>query len=230
MSLLSANCFSVSYSDPDGDDPLLGAGIWLLANGISNLISGQNFFKGGFQAALFGALGGGARELILGSGLSGGIANLLNRGSFSQGLLTGIFIGAFNHALHSGLSGVDPIEPPKDANGKYKLEGFPDAEYQGKSKGLGRRHVWKLKDGKYLEWTSKNGVVEMYDKTGKKWLGKFNPTTGQIISTTSKIGRVASFVGKGITIISERLTTLSSILIYTGPGSGFENYKDNNMY
>ena len=49
-----------------------------------------------------------------------------------------------------------------------------------------------------LEWTSKNGVVEMYNKTGEKWLGKYNPTTGKVISTTTKLGRVASFVGQGI--------------------------------
>lgn len=73
-----------------------------------------------------------------------------------------------------------------------------------------------------LEWTSKNGVVEMYDKTGKKWLGKYNPTTGKLIDETSKVGRVASFVGKGIRVIANRLGMLFNIMIYTGPGRGFE--------
>jgi len=41
------------------------------------------------------------------------------------------------------------------------------------------------------------------------------------------MGRVASFVGKGINFISNRLSVLSNILIYTGPGSGFENYNVN---
>jgi hypothetical protein len=165
-------------------------------------------------------MGGDDYGQILGGGLGGGIGSAISGGDFWEGFGQGIAVGAFNHALHSVLSGGgDPIKPPTD----FKLEGFPDTEYLGKSKGAGNRHIWKLPDGKYLEWTSKNGVVEMYNKTGKKWLGKFNPITGELISTTSKAGRIASFVGKGITFVGTKLSMIMNAIFYTGPGSGFDN-------
>jgi hypothetical protein len=69
------------------------------------------------------------------------------------------------------------------------------------------------------------GVIEIYNKTGKKWLGKYRPTTGKLIDGTSKATRVASFLGKGINYVFNRLSILTNILIYTGPGSGLENFQ-----
>lgn len=82
------------------------------------------------------------------------------------------------------------------------------------------RIAWKLPDGKILEWTSKNGVVEMYSRNGKKWLGKYNPHSGKAISTTTKLGRVASIVKSGV----RKFFTELSLPVYVGPGSGFEDY------
>ena len=56
----SMNNNPISQADPLGDSPMLiGAAIGLISNGIGNVMNGQNFFKGGFKAALFGAIGGG---------------------------------------------------------------------------------------------------------------------------------------------------------------------------
>jgi hypothetical protein len=108
-----------------------------LAHGVTqgglSAIQGNGFMNGALSGAVssgvgsgIGALGGGPRELILGSGLSGGVANLLNRGSFSQGLLTGIFIGAFNHSAHMILqekAGVQSGDQPPAIGDKKFIEG-----------------------------------------------------------------------------------------------------------
>lgn len=57
----------------------------------------------------------------------------------------------------------------------------------------------------------------MYNKNGKKWLGKYNPQTGALITDVGKIGRVANFVSKGIYLVGKRFLGLLDILIYTGP-------------
>jgi hypothetical protein len=143
------------------------------------------------------ALHFGDAEMIGVGGLGGGVGSVIGGGSFYDGFTQGISVAAFNHGLHSLTD--PPRVLPEFKNGKPFLPGFEDAEYVGRSKGVGRRYVWKLPDGKYLEWTFKNGVVEMYNKTGEKWLGKYNPSTGKLITSTSKLGRFASFLGKGIT-------------------------------
>ena len=207
------------------------AGAHSLASGTFSHLQGGNFWHGAASGGI-SSLGGSAMQamnfsdpaMITGSAALGGLGSKISGGDFWQGFGMGLAVGAFNHAMEHGLSqNNDPIYPPKDPNtGKYILEGFPDAEYQGKSKGLQRRLVFKLKDGKMLEWTSKNGVLEMYDKSGKKWLGKYNPTTGALIDGSSKIGRIASFVGKGITYVATKLSIILNPIFYTGPGSGFE--------
>ncbi len=66
-----------------------------------------------------------------------------------------------------------PLEyhvPPK------ALPGFPDSV---RVKPVGGRARWKTADGKIAEWDSQHGKVEVYDKTGKRHLGEYDPNTGQ---------------------------------------------------
>ncbi len=58
----------ISYNDPNGDDfglsLLIGAGIGLVMNGIGNVTQNKNFFQGGFEAAIIGAIGAGISSSI----------------------------------------------------------------------------------------------------------------------------------------------------------------------
>lgn len=56
--------------------------------------------------------------------------------------------------------------------------GFPGLK---SSKPIGGRARWTNADGKIIEWDSQHGELEVYDKTGKKHLGSFDPKTGQQI-------------------------------------------------
>jgi RHS repeat-associated protein len=60
--------------------------------------------------------------------------------------------------------------PPKE------LPGFPGAERVGRN---GGRVRWKLPDGSIGEWDSQHGELEVYDKTGKKHKGAYDPKTGE---------------------------------------------------
>jgi len=83
----------ISFIDPDGENPLLiGALIGLTTNGIGNLFNGENFFKGGFDAAFFGAAGG---------MISAGIGNAAQ--SFA-GSWSNLGVSSFQAGAH-GLSG-----------------------------------------------------------------------------------------------------------------------------
>jgi peptidoglycan hydrolase-like protein with peptidoglycan-binding domain len=64
--------------------------------------------------------------------------------------------------------------PPPDT-----LPAFPDAKPAPRR---GQRARWKDSKGKIYEWDSKKGEVEIYDKTGKKHEGGFDPKTGKQIS------------------------------------------------
>lgn len=61
--------------------------------------------------------------------------------------------------------------PPKT------LPAFPDAK-EVKLKG---RKRWVDSKGRIYEWDYQHGEVEVYDKTGKKHLGSFDPKTGKKI-------------------------------------------------
>jgi hypothetical protein len=78
--------------------------------------------------------------------------------------------------------------PPKS------LPGFPDAvKVTPKSKIQGSnkpRERWETKKGKILEWDGQHREVEMYDKTGKKHLGAYDPITGKQIKPAVKGRRV----------------------------------------
>lgn len=65
---------------------------------------------------------------------------------------------------------VNYTPPPKD------IPGFPGA------RPLGNRKRWIDSDGNILEWDSRHGEIEMYDRTGKTHKGGFNPKTGDQVS------------------------------------------------
>jgi RHS repeat-associated protein len=65
---------------------------------------------------------------------------------------------------------VSYIPPPRD------LPGFPGAT---KVKSKAGRARWTLPNGDVAEWDSRHGDVEVYDKTGKKHKGSYNPETGK---------------------------------------------------
>jgi len=102
----------VMFTDPDGECPIcIGAAIGLISNGFFNAINGENFFKGGFKAALFGAIGGGISNGIgqLAQGLANLGANQLGVGAFqlgahalSGGSLSAIQGGKFWHGFAAG--------------------------------------------------------------------------------------------------------------------------------
>jgi hypothetical protein len=62
-----------------------------------------------------------------------------------------------------------------------KLKGFPDAgmtDSKTRVQGGGKlRRRWKDSKGRILEWDSRHGTVEMYDKQGKH-IGEYDPDTG----------------------------------------------------
>ncbi|MCB1682693.1 MAG: hypothetical protein H6858_04720 [Rhodospirillales bacterium] len=60
--------------------------------------------------------------------------------------------------------------PPKN------LPAFPDAQV---AKRKNERKRWKDSDGRIYEWDSQHGKVEIYDKSGKKHLGEYDPNTGE---------------------------------------------------
>lgn len=60
--------------------------------------------------------------------------------------------------------------PPKE------LPAYPDAKWAKTKNG---RKRWVDSQGKIYEWDYQHGEVEVYDKTGKKHLGGFDPKTGK---------------------------------------------------
>jgi RHS repeat-associated protein len=114
----------VTFSDPDGAEPitmlLIGAGISVITNGISNVANHQNFFAGAFKAAIigaassflsmglgeiFGAPGSILRELGRAGAhfvAQGGLSEATGSGSFVQsGLSAGI-----SSMIGSGIGGL----------------------------------------------------------------------------------------------------------------------------
>jgi hypothetical protein len=80
-----------------------------------------------------------------------------------------------NARVDRGAPYHEPKNPQRQYIGKNgTLPGFPDSSYFGRKD---NRHRWKLSSGKFLEWDSLHGEVEMYSKNGKH-LGAFDPETG----------------------------------------------------
>ena len=94
----------ISYNDPEGDfipALLIGAAIGIAANGIGNLARGDSFFKGGFQAGFFGAMGG-----MFSAGV-GGAFNSLATSLGKESLTIGMSIAqAGFHGINGGMMSV----------------------------------------------------------------------------------------------------------------------------
>lgn len=79
-----------------------------------------------------------------------------------------------------------------------ELKGFPGAKYEGRTKS--GRDAWSWK-GKWLEKTDKaGGHIEMYDKTRKHHLGKYDPNTGRQLKDPIKT-RVSDYIRYGMRFI-----------------------------
>jgi len=57
------------------------------------------------------------------------------------------------------------------------LPGFPGATRLPHQKG--NIPAWRLPDGSLAEWDFKRGELEVYDKTGKKHKGAYDPESGE---------------------------------------------------
>jgi RHS repeat-associated protein len=76
---------------------------------------------------------------------------------------------------------ICPGDTPLDHKNEYKpapadLPGFPGAQ---RTKAKAGRARWNLPNGDIGEWDSQHGEVEVYDKTGKKHKGAYDPKTGE---------------------------------------------------
>lgn len=96
-----ANNNSLKYSDPDGNLPILvafaiGAGIGLLSNGVSNVMSDRDFFAGNLESwAMAGIVGG------MGGAMSCGIGSMF--GAVGSGGVGGEILRAGAHGLSNGM-------------------------------------------------------------------------------------------------------------------------------
>ncbi|MDU6410076.1 MAG: colicin E3/pyocin S6 family cytotoxin, partial [Yersiniaceae bacterium] len=66
---------------------------------------------------------------------------------------------------------------------KPPLPAFPDAKRAPRKTAIqgggGLRARWKDTQGKIYEWDSQHGTVEIYDKSGRRHLGEFDPVSGK---------------------------------------------------
>ncbi len=120
----------VLHTDPKGDIAfipiLIGAGIGMLTNGISNTMNNQDFFKGWWKGAITGAIGGTLGQFGGGSllnniawgaaegGITGGVGSILNGGNFGDGFLNGAKWGAL---FAVGTSGIEAAGNAIDGHG-----------------------------------------------------------------------------------------------------------------
>src|SRR3954468_11858228 len=69
------------------------------------------------------------------------------------------------------------------------LPGFPDAQ-KGRAKtqrpGGGRRSRWKAADGRIIERDRLHETVEVYDPSGRRHLGDFDPWDGRQVSRPAR--------------------------------------------
>ena len=78
---------------------------------------------------------------------------------------------------NKGKKNEDKRKQPTYIPAPKELPGFPGAEKLQNKKG--KRPAWNLPNGDLGEWDSQHGEVEVYDKTGKKHKGAYNPETGE---------------------------------------------------
>jgi hypothetical protein len=131
---------------------LLRARVHGLTQGGISAAQGGNFWQGTLSGSIgsgissgIDALGGTAGHQILGGGLGGGIGSAISGGNFWQGFGQGVAVGAFNHALHSGLSGGG--EPPTNAEKKAMLEYWAGEMIAGRISPNQYLNVWYLAEG-----------------------------------------------------------------------------------
>ena len=110
---------------------VLRAGAHAGISGTSSALQGGSFYQGALTGALSSSFSSaasavGGTEGDMAGVFGGAVGSALNGDNFMKSFVRGFSIGMFNHGLHEIFS--DPIYPPKDKC----LEGFPDAEYQGK--------------------------------------------------------------------------------------------------
>lgn len=115
-------------------------------------------------------IGGGGKTVLIG----GGVSATAEFAGAVEGAELGVEGGPFGMLVGAvvGAIIVFYLPPPSDR----KLKGFPDAK---EIKKKGGRTRWKDSKRKIYEWDSQHGKVEVYDKTGKKHLGEFDPDTGE---------------------------------------------------
>ncbi len=159
---------------------LAQAGAHGLSGGIQSWAQGGNFgsgfLSGGVSSGIGSLSSGWSSEAQMLSGIAGGgLASVAGGGNFWDGVKMGAITVGLNHLEHSLFT--DPKSPPIDPKtGKPYLPGFRDAEYIGrKGKGWLKRHTWKDANGRILQWDSKKGEVEVYDKRGRNHKGGYDP-------------------------------------------------------
>ena len=135
------------------------AGAHALSNGTTSYLQGGNFWRGaasGFVSSGTGSLmdGTSADIQLMGSATSGGLTSLIGGGSFWQGFGTGFTVAAFNHALHSGLSG-GPDDPPSSEDFKKNPPNHPDY----KAPKTGPRWVKDKNNNRGYGWEDSKGRV-----------------------------------------------------------------------
>ena len=71
-----------------------------------------------------------------------------------------------------------------------KIEGFQDLRPTRRKTpvkgGGGKRKRWKDSKGRIYEWDSQHGTLEVYDKSGKRHLGEYDPKTGRQLKPGNK--------------------------------------------
>jgi len=85
-----------------------------------------------------------------------------------------------------------PLAPRSGRGNPGELPGFPDASKSRPKthrNGGGLRARWKLPDGTILEWDSRHGTVEQYDRNGNH-LGEFDYITGVQLAPGDSTRRV----------------------------------------
>lgn len=69
------------------------------------------------------------------------------------------------------------ISAPKEFRGNQgTLPGFDGSKYVGQTND--KRDKWILNDKTFATWDKRHGVVDLFNKTGQKHLGKYDPHTG----------------------------------------------------
>jgi filamentous hemagglutinin len=103
----------------------------------------------------------------------------------NQTMTPGMLTDMQQTLANAGMSNVVLSENTGGKNGDHQyypkpkteeITGFPGLK---EVRGVGGRPRWVDSKGKIYEWDKQHGAVEVYDKTGKKHLGEFDPKTGK---------------------------------------------------